>query len=246
MEGSQRVLLSRGFDQHEDPDSDRCTLTPTQPMMKAKVILSHDDPDIALLRLEGDFVFKDEEMVELLMENILPWKINPSKWLCPVRLYHCPIEEYLLLSNTLDVDSYECNVSNELEVSQMSKHYVHVSASLLQGSSGGGLITRDGKLLGILCTSGTLTIDNLTKLSGTTVDVSINTDSTVTDHDNLFRIHTKCNDPEHTEVVSVTSHGRSMDHTSAVIPSTLYVRSGGDKLRLYDWLMRDAWSTKEK
>lgn len=83
MEGSQRVLLSRGFDQHEDPDSDRCTLTPTQPMMKAKVILSHDDPDIAVLRLEGDFVFKDEEMLELLMEKYSSLEDKPLEMVVP-------------------------------------------------------------------------------------------------------------------------------------------------------------------
>jgi hypothetical protein len=213
------------------------------------------EPDIAVLQLV-DAVFDDEDLVYIIPENELPWKRDPFKWLCTVRLYHCPVEEDMLYVGPDATSTIECNVSDEFAITKKSHHHVHIATSLLQGSSGGGLITSDGRLLAILSTITTITISTLAiadrarSLSG-----GAKLERAIGGAKEDFTAQAKSHsaDVEVADVVSVTTQGRSSDLTMAVIPSTLMVRSGKQaggryeySLSLCDWLAPGSWKIVEK
>ena len=126
------------------------------------VACSTDSPDIAILRRADDIKFGGDCPV-LMPTSELPWNKNPQGWGGRAYVFHVPLEVIDHAANSEAGSPDVCGDVEEATLHMPSRHHFRLRA-FERGSSGGAVISPDGRLMGVLAktqTYGTLTLEDV-------------------------------------------------------------------------------------
>lgn len=126
------------------------------------VVASNDSPDIAILRRSDGRMF-DIECPAIMPISDLPWNRDPHGWGGHAYAFHVPLDIIDHASNdeagTPDVVGDVENVTLHMP----TRHHFRLR-SFERGSSGGAIISHDGRLMGVIAKTqlyGTLTMEGI-------------------------------------------------------------------------------------
>ena len=126
------------------------------------IACSSDSPDIAILRRSDGGVF-DINCPALMPVGDLPWNKNPHGWGGQAYVYHVPLD---IIDHATNDEAGTPDVVGDVDhvvIHMPSRHHFRLK-SFERGSSGGAVISSDGRLMGVLAKTqlyGTLTMDGV-------------------------------------------------------------------------------------
>lgn len=222
---------------------------PTDAFAVDVIASSTDSPDIAILRRSDGCAF-NIVCPALMPISDLPWNNNPSGWGGQAYVYHVPLEIIDQINEEAGTPDVVGDV-DKVVLHMPSRHHFRLKAFEC-GSSGGAVISPDGRLMGVLSKTqlyGALTID------GVRAHTSCRPEQLAPNGSSKSRGGEMCDEKDEKEKdkdedgwsISATSTAISEKGSTAVIPSSVNLHFHGSALvvSLLDFLQEDQPDAKD-